>query len=406
MKVTTHLIHQRMLAALAAFAVVLAACDTATPQPPTATPKPADTATPLPVPTEAPATPVPPTAMPNETGVNLTVPPEIAQSNTTSVVPAVPRSDEPAFGGAAPAHVLVSFDSDKLTGSPRERQIRIYPVEGLRAIDPVIAQEVDKLKDALAKKPETIEDGAPLLPVQAAAQVFYSQLRYVDFANGSGLRYITAYAQDITPITNENAFYTFQGLTSDGKYYIAAFYPLSSTVLPNSFADSPAAQDVDAFSKPEKYEKYLTDVAAGLNSLPPDQFSPDLSQLDTMLQSLSATPTLPDEAAASANAPAAEGTPAATPAAAQATNQVATISADEAKPAGTATVRSLVNVRSGPSTRTRTLTQLRRNAQVQLLGRDAGARWIYVQYDEGKKGWVSASFLRSVVRLRTLPVIK
>jgi hypothetical protein len=343
--------------------------------------------------------------MPNETGVTFNVPPTIAQSTAAKIEAAVPRTDAPAFGGAAPAHVVVSFDSDSLSGSPRERQVRVYPVEGLRAIDPVIGSEIDKLKDLLDKKPETIEDTAPLLPVQAAAQVFHSQVKYVDFANGSGLRYITAYAQDVTPLTNENVFYTFQGLTSDGKYYIAAFYPISSTALPNTFNDSPAAQNLDEFSKPEKYEKYLADASAGLNSLPPEQFVPDLSQLDAMVQSLNATPALPEESAA---APATEGTPVPT-AQAQSnptTNQANTVSADEAKPAGAATVRSLVNVRSGPSTRTRALGQLRRNTQVQLLGRDAGARWVYVQYDTDKKGWVSASFLRSEVAVRTLPVVK
>ncbi len=396
------MIPKHVFAAFAAVAVLLAACDTATPQP-TTTVVAEGTATPAPAPTEIPTVPAPPTAVPNETGVTLTVPPTIAQSTAAKVEAAVPRTDAPAFGGAAPAHVVVSFDSDALTGSPRERQVRVYPVDGLRAIDPLVGQEIDKLKELLAKKPETIEGDVPLLPVQGAAQVFHSQVKFVDFASGSGVRYITAYAQDVTPITNENAFYTFQGLTSDGKYYIAAFYPISSTALPNTFNDSPAAQDLQEFSKPEKYKKYLAEASAGLNSLPADQFAPDLSQLDAMVQSLSATPTLPAEAAA----PAAEGTPAATaPAKASTKDPVVTISADEAKPAGTATVRSLVNVRSGASTRTRSLTQLRRNTQVQLLGRDAGSRWIYVQYSEGKKGWVAASFLRSEVALRSLPIVK
>ena len=104
--------------------------------------------------------------------------------------------------------------------------------------------------------------------------------------------------------------------------------------------------------------------------------------------------------------PAAQGTITATVQPKAANDQTPTISADAAKPAGNANIRSLVNVRAGASTRTRTLAQLRRNTQVQLLGRDAGARWIYVEYGEGKKGWVAASFLRSEVALRTLPIIK
>ena len=399
--VPTLKISNRVFVALSAVAVLMAGCDTATPRP-TSTPAVENTATPLP--TEAPAaTPVPPPAVPNATGVNLSVPATIAQSIAAKIQAAVPRTDGLAFGGAAPTHVLVTFDGDQLTGSPRERQVRVYPVEGLRAIDPIVAKEIDKLKVLLAKKPETIEGELPLLPFQPSSQVFHAQVKYVDFAGGSGVRYITGYSHDVTPITNEMVFYTFQGLTSDGKYYISAFYPIRSTALPNTFDESPAKQNPEIFNDAKKFEKYLADAAAGLNSLPTDQFAPDLSQLDTMLQSLSATPALPDEA----TMPAAQDVITVTvqPKAA-AKDQTPTLSADAAKPAGNANVRSLVNVRAGASTRTRALAQLRRNTQVQLLGRDAGARWIYVEYGEGKKGWVASSFLRSEVVLRTLPIIK
>lgn len=302
-------------------ALLLAACDAATPMP-SRTPQPINTVesatTPLTgadaavvetpeAPAEAvatvdpaaagqpdAATQAPPTAVPNDTGVSLTLPPSLAQSYRAQVDAAIPRTEGPAFGGAAPEHVVITFDQDQIQfpGNPRERQIRVYPVSGLRAIDPFIGEEIDRLQVMLNKKPRSEEDSIVVMPMQYAAQIFHTQIKYLDFANGSGVRFLSAYAQDITPITNDNIFYTFQGLTTDGEYYISAFYPISSTALPNTYEESTAAQNMDEFAKTYT-SKYLPGVAEGLDSLPSDQFIPDLSELDNLVQSLNAVPVLP-----------------------------------------------------------------------------------------------------------------
>lgn len=442
------------------------------------------------------ATQAPPTVAPNDTGVSLTLPPSLAQSYQAALAAAIPRSEGPAFGGAAPTHVAVTFDQDQIQfpGNPRERQILIYPVSGLRAIDPFVSEMIDDLEKLLARKPRTIPDTQQIsvLPVQYAAQVFHTQVQYLDFANGSGVRFLSAYAQDVTPITNENIFYTFQGLTSDGAYYISAFYPISSTALPETYAESTAAQNMDEFVKTYT-DKYLPGVAEGLNSLPPDQFVPDLSQLDLLVQSIDAVPVLPAEtmtstatltgttevittsapaataaaeitAEATAEAtmvptavdvltptaeattatmvvvtPTAEATaevateatltatsepvvepteepteepamataaPTAAPTTAPATAPNATAAAGALQPAGEATVLALVNVRSLPTTQARVLVQLRRNTHVQLLARSPRTNWLYVQLEDGRRGWISVGFLTTRVAVRNLPVLE
>ena len=110
--------------------------------------------------------------------------------------------------------------------------------------------------------------------------MFHAQEKYIDFQNGSGIRYLTQYSQDITPITNQNLFYTFQGLTADGAYYVTATFPISAPTL----ADEPAIDDWNAFGA--GYQDYLTQTINDLNTLTSDEYEPDLALLDTMVQSL------------------------------------------------------------------------------------------------------------------------
>jgi|GEM_PF-793966 len=494
--------------------LLLAACDAATPTP-TATPQPINTVEPSAQATAAPsdtavaaetvpaetvpaegapsasaptetsvvmadamATQAPPTAVPNDTGVSLTLPPSLAQSYRAQIDVAIPRTEGPAFGGAAPEHVVITFDQDQIQfpGNPRERQIRVYPVSGLRAIDPFMGEEIDRLQAMLERQPKASNDSIVVMPMQNAAQIFHTQLKYLDFANGSGVRFLSAYAQDVTPITNDNIFYTFQGLTRDGLYYISAFYPISSTALPNTYEESTAAQNMDEFAKTYT-SKYLPGVAEGLDSLPSDQFIPDLLELDNLMQSLDAVPVLPSataptatvsstdliitatvvetptesvpltvvtetvESATTATPLAIETEVAATPvsdtaiiseatavpteimtptaaqeaaqeAALEATSPAtdsatpsATDTAAALQPAGAATARALVNVRSLPTTQARVLTQLRRNARVQLLGRSPRSNWLYVLLEDGRRGWIAEDFLQRDIDIQSLPVL-
>ena len=58
-------------------------------------------------------------------------------------------------------------------------------------------------------------------------------MRYLDFPS-DGVRFITRYAQDVSPVTNQSVFFTFQGLTSDGQHYVSLFWPVDTSSLPNT----------------------------------------------------------------------------------------------------------------------------------------------------------------------------
>ena len=141
-------------------------------------------------------------------------------------------------------------------------------------------EEIEKLQALLQTHPSAPEDPLPLLPLINAAQVIHPQVRYLDFQNGSGVRFLTQYSQDIFPIVNQHLFYTFQGLTQDGAYYVVAAFAIDAAGFPNE----PDVSDWEAFSA--GYQDYLAETVSQLDALPSDQFEPDLALLDNVIQSL------------------------------------------------------------------------------------------------------------------------
>jgi hypothetical protein len=110
----------------------------------------------------------------------------------------------------------------------------------------------------------------------------HAHLEYLDFQSGQGLRYLTQFDQAFIPINNYELIYTYQGLTSDGKYYVAAVLPVTH---PSLAADA----SVTGNEPPEftsDFPTYLTNVVASLNPQAADTFTPDLTQLDAMMSSL------------------------------------------------------------------------------------------------------------------------
>jgi hypothetical protein len=163
-------------------------------------------------------------------------------------------------------------------------QIVVYPVAAYSAMHPLAGAQIEQLQALLAARPPTPGGSLPYLPLQNAAQVFNSQLAYLAFTNGAGVRYVTAFSQGVTPITNQEIIYTFQGLTDDGQYYVAAFFPVKTAAL----ADTEQVDDWEAFSV--NYSTYVAETKAMLNDLTPLDFTPDLALLDAVVTSLRVEP--------------------------------------------------------------------------------------------------------------------
>jgi len=201
------------------------------------------------------------------------------------VVPeTVPREEHPVPDmGVIPEHIGLAFNGYVLPETFHEPYIHIYPVDELEAGWEYAGTIVANLQQSLAEK-QVPPEGIAVLPPSNAGQLMRTQIAYVDFQNGTGVRFLTQLSQAYAPINNHEMFYTFQGLTGDGNYYVAAVLPVSHPALPADGTEIPGG-DWEAFA--QNFETYASDIEQQLDAQDASSFTPGLSLLDAMIQSLS-----------------------------------------------------------------------------------------------------------------------
>lgn len=216
-------------------------------------------------------------------GVSFTIDGQLG-SAAGRTVPAMPVSPAPGLGGAAPEHVRFTFGSDSTVFNPRTPQLMIYPTAEMDALDPQIAQTIDDLRALLDARSIGNVDSIPVFPLIPAAQVLRAQTDILEFDGGAGARFVTAYAQNAAPLSNEQVFYTFQGLTNDGQYYVSLFWPVTTAVLPATDAEAQASIDPATFG--QQFDQYRAALVDRLNAEPGDRYTPDLFALDGLVRSI------------------------------------------------------------------------------------------------------------------------
>ena len=116
--------------------------------------------------------------------------------------------------------------------------------------------------------------------------------RQLDFANGTGVRsvgYLPIFA-DTEPLSDAQIFYLFEGLTTDGRYYIWLQFNLQTPILPDE--PGPFSQDEQKALAAGivEHQTYLRQQLALVMALPATAFTPNLSLLDDLVQSLYVPP--------------------------------------------------------------------------------------------------------------------
>jgi heat shock protein HslJ len=146
-----------------------------------------------------------------------------------------------------------------------------------------------KLQTLLAERPDlssfmvASQDGSvdlSFLPPLPATQVVRARAAYVDLPTIQGISYVTAYRQDVSPFTSNSFTYTFQGISRDNAHYVSAQFLLDTALFP---AEIPADTDMDALAA--GFTDYLNESIATLNAATPDDFTPSLTVLDSVIQS-------------------------------------------------------------------------------------------------------------------------
>ncbi|HNB40745.1 MAG TPA: hypothetical protein PKJ84_08555 [Anaerolineales bacterium] len=235
------------------------------------------------------------TSQPEATGISVSfqnvqfvIPEGLASGASSEVIPA---ADEASGGpwGVAPEYIeFVLMDY-----SPRDEfrppVIRIYPAQEYAAVNSWAQSSLAKLQGILASPSMPLtNENLPTIPFNgAAAQQYAAQAKIISFANGSGVRMTSQYAQFPGPILKDGSYYHYEGLTNDGKYMVAIMVPVTLPI--QATAENPSADGVvypSDISDTIALDAYFQGVTDLLNAATPDSFQPNLNVLDALIQSI------------------------------------------------------------------------------------------------------------------------
>lgn len=236
-----------------------------------------------------------PTSQPEATGISVSfqnvsfvVPEGLASGASSEIIPA---ADEASGGpwGVAPEYIEFVLMDYSPRDDFRPPVIRIYPAQEYAAANSWAQSSLAKLQAILASPsmPMT-NDNLPTIPFNgAAAQQYASQAKIVSFANGSGVRMTSQYAQFPGPILKDGSYYHYEGLTNDGKYMVAIMVPVTLPI--QATAENPSADGIiypSDISDTTALDAYFQGVTDFLNAASPDSFQPNLNLLDALIQSI------------------------------------------------------------------------------------------------------------------------
>jgi hypothetical protein len=201
----------------------------------------------------------------------------------------------------APRHTSFTFE---LGNDGWEAKLEVYPIEGfasMYAVNPEwekgMEREIEDLMQVVIDKDHRgFEDQIPHLPYVDSGQSFQSKVKHHSFRNGTGVMFVTYWHTELALINNDHLQYVFEGLTSDGKYYVVAQTPISVNFLPK---DAVSADEFEGYKRrylledypnPDeirpRYRSYVGSITNRLERMAGREFKPDLKYFEQMVSSL------------------------------------------------------------------------------------------------------------------------
>ena len=235
--------------------------------------------------------------------ISLEYDPALAPWVDIVTVPAVPEDGDQPYFGTHPAYADFRFlgfqggriyqlpfvpGIDHLVAHVTVFQTADFPGYGddsyfgfpgqLQALSELLQNGVDPAR--CSEPLYAYEESLPFLPWVNSKQTFCADLQILDFQSGKGLRYLTYYSQGIDPVLDYQVFYTFQGLSADGKFYISASFPVATRIFPTELP-----KDLVNYS-PDQFFQTLAEQVQRLNEQDPERIEPALARLDALVSSI------------------------------------------------------------------------------------------------------------------------
>ncbi len=219
-------------------------------------------------------------------GTSFTIPSSLANGTVNENIAESNNQDVPFMTN--PAYTRITLQGYPLQNKAFAPQVMVYPAKKFAQMSDGAAMLINNLQNILAAQSASPAEPIPFIPLENASQVFHAQEKFLSFKNGNGIRYITQFDQAPVPVNNGEIFYTFQGLTSDGEYYVSITMPVTVDFLPaDAQIDSPVPANGVPFPTNgfENFPNYLNQVVDKLNHTD-NKFQPALETLDALVQSL------------------------------------------------------------------------------------------------------------------------
>lgn len=229
-------------------------------------------------------------------GVGFTFDAASGSSVNVTRVPGQPPDLDSISGPDSP-HIAFSLYGPRSQGArvPRvgwsNSVVRVYATADLAGYEGATAQ-LEAVRALLEERPDpatlmaVTEDGGerlPHLPLDlGAAQVLRARVIYVDAPQVSGIAYVAAYRQDVFPLAAGDFWHTFQGLSSDGAWYVSADFVVEAGMFPARVRLG--SREADRFVR--RWLAYLEESTATLNAAAPDAFTPPLTAVDVLVASI------------------------------------------------------------------------------------------------------------------------
>lgn len=173
--------------------------------------------------------------------------------------------------------------------------VQVYPVDQLSQTYIAGANAISTLQSLLANNQAALPStGLPFWPMEYYTQVVGAPLesfgepaltvhaQYLDFQTGHGIRYLTFMENHIARTSRmDRLIYTYQGLTSDGQFYISVIIPL----FVNDDATRTDLNSLETQNPPD-----YSGMVERLTGMTADQFHLSLTECDNMIASLSVAP--------------------------------------------------------------------------------------------------------------------
>jgi hypothetical protein len=196
-------------------------------------------------------------------------------------------SDVPMDIFIYPAHTELTIQDYPLTQTQSPPMVYIYPVDRFSELLPdVLPRRVSDLERLISGGTLNNRE-LPFLPPLPMLQTFFSHETVISFKGGQGVRFITDYNEISHPLSNRTIFYTFQGLTDDGRYWVAVTLPISSPILPADVNFPPPPEGYTFERWFQNYSSYVSDMKEALEAQAPVSFSPTIDRLDSLVKSIS-----------------------------------------------------------------------------------------------------------------------